>query len=847
MTRPTKRPNLPNPNDPRFLDAVRETLQGMLGERGDKVDRAVTFRDLLDSGIASLAGRFSQLPTGADPTDFIIPGDGATGRTPPPVSNLKAKGGFRSVAISWTQPRYENHAYTELQRGTTDDFGQSVGIGWSPSSGYTDTVGGGQRLSYWARHVSDTGLKGPWAGPVSAETALDPQWVADQLQGTVDESMLVEDLLTPIQAIPSIQDTLIDHGGRIQATEAALSDLLNLPAFDSNESYSIDDLVTYGGFAWRALTNMTAPSPTPVEGADWTKVGQYATFSDIIAANALAIDDLDVRVTSAEGTITSYGTSITALQNRVTDTENGIGANSLAINTLDSRVTTTEGAISSQSSAITLLQDDLSDLDGAVSANAGALSLLDNRVTSAEGTITSHSQDITQLQNDLQSLDTEGNAAAINSLTTRVEANEDAIAATAEDLTQLEATVNGNTAAIQTKAEVSAVQGLEDDVAVLSAQYTIKLDVNGRVSGIGLSNDGATTKFVVASDAVFFIDPGQSITAFNPNTNYSSMAALRNTQFVFGYATVEGQKRFAINVPAYIPQAYITSGMFEEGIFETLTVTQRAAIKDLVVNATATIWDLNIQNLIQSDNFGASTGWRVTQAGNAIFRNITARGHIEADTGYIASTLQIGGTSDSVADLYNLAADAQVLADAADGKATNAQNVANAVQGLVDNWTRPGTTLINGNRIFTGDAYVDTLQIKGQAVTFPRGALTTSTLNVSTSWVTVQSVYMVLTGAPIIITGSFALRKTSGSSGDTASVRILVGGSQVFPEQIVARGSQSGQNSQFMPTFSMDGSPGVTHFVQSPGSGGRTIAIQCRGNTTFTVSNRSISVIEAKR
>jgi len=34
-------------------------------------------------------------------------------------------------------------------------------------------------------------------------------------------------------------------------------------------------------------------------------------------------------------------------------------------------------------------------------------------------------------------------------------------------------------------------------------------------------------------------------------------------------------------------------------------------------------------------------------------------------------------------------------------------------------WVRPNTTLINGNKIYTGDAYVDTLQIKGQAITIP--------------------------------------------------------------------------------------------------------------------------------
>jgi len=45
-----------------------------------------------------------------------------------------------------------------------------------------------------------------------------------------------------------------------------------------------------------------------------------------------------------------------------------------------------------------------------------------------------------------------------------------------------------------------------------------------------------------------------------------------------------------------------------------------------------------------------------------------------------------------------------------------------AAASTVAGWTRPGETTIDGNKISTADAYVDTLQIKGQAVTFPVAA-----------------------------------------------------------------------------------------------------------------------------
>lgn len=263
----------------------------------------------------------------------------------------------------------------------------------------------------------------------------------------------------------------------------------------------------------------------------------------------------------------------------------------------------------------------------------------------------------------------------------------------------LEQGVDDNYAAIQLKASTSVVDDLEQDIQNISAQFTLKLDVNGYVSGIGLMNDGETSEFIVASDAVYFVDPAQSITEFDPDTNYSSMEALRDTQFIFGYAEVEGQKRFAINIPAYIPEAYITDLMVQNLSADKIFAASGTIADAIIGNGQIT--NAMITNVIRSNNYSAgAAGWLINKSGNANFYNIRARGHIEADSGYIAGSLQIGGTSRDLAEVVQLA--------------ENAGDTS-----IFQNWIRPGTTLINGNRIYTGDAYVDTLQIKGQAVTVP--------------------------------------------------------------------------------------------------------------------------------
>jgi len=77
------------------------------------------------------------------------------------------------------------------------------------------------------------------------------------------------------------------------------------------------------------------------------------------SAQATALSALDTRVTSAEGTITSQGTSITSLTNTVANK-----ADSSALAALTSRVTTAEGNITSQGSSVTTLQNQVGGISG---------------------------------------------------------------------------------------------------------------------------------------------------------------------------------------------------------------------------------------------------------------------------------------------------------------------------------------------------------------------------------------------------------------------------------------------------------------------------------------------------
>ncbi|HEM7138008.1 TPA: phage tail protein [Acinetobacter baumannii] len=125
-------------------------------------------------------------------------------------------------------------------------------------------------------------------------------------------------------------------------------------------------------------------------------------------ANASAITNLASRVTNAEGTLTSQGSSITQLNNNIVSINGTLAskADASTLSYLANRVTTTEGNISSQGGAITSLQNNVSTINNALASKADsiALSALDSRVTTTEGTITSQGASIASLQNSLSSV-----------------------------------------------------------------------------------------------------------------------------------------------------------------------------------------------------------------------------------------------------------------------------------------------------------------------------------------------------------------------------------------------------------------------------------------------------------
>ena len=152
-----------------WMTAVGSMLSKYIG--GGSNDRLVSAGELIDAGLAGTGtGGFLTSP----PRNLT---------KPPKVTGLTANGALASIFVGWHNPSFSNYAYTELWRADIDDIGQAFLIASTAVESYTDNVGSAATKYYWARAVSDQGVKGDFnaASGTKGTTSLDPDYVMQVL------------------------------------------------------------------------------------------------------------------------------------------------------------------------------------------------------------------------------------------------------------------------------------------------------------------------------------------------------------------------------------------------------------------------------------------------------------------------------------------------------------------------------------------------------------------------------------------------------------------------------------------------------------------------------------------
>jgi hypothetical protein len=315
-------------------------------------------------------------------------------------------------------------------------------------------------------------------------------------------------------------------------------------------------------------------------------------------------------------------------------------------------------------------------------------------------------------------------ASIVDEATTRADADN----ALSSSITTLTASANDNTAAIQTEASTRATQTGE-----LYAQWTVKLDVNGYVSGFGLASTLADavpySQFIFKADQFAFGAPGfgtvypfviqATATTINgvsvPAGVYINAAYIENgtiTNAKIGYAAIDDAKI------ANLSAAKITAGTLDAARIATGSLDAKIANLDAAVIGSGYI---NAARINSASIANASIDTAQIGSGyiNAARINTASIANASINTAQIASAT-IGA--------------AQIASGFIDAARINSASIANAVIGTAQISDAAITSAKIGSAAITsakiGALAVETANIAGNAVTASNssgGASTAST------------------------------------------------------------------------------------------------------------------------
>lgn len=292
----TKVPALPSTDDSGFQSALKEIVEVREGRRGNPLDRGVTFRDLVDAGMAAPnpARAAKGRQTGGK---LIVPqGGGRSGpgpilTTPPRPSGVVAVGAMTSIMLRWNAPGYGNHAYAEILRADVNDFGQASVIGMSSGTQYPDPVGEGATKWYWVRFVTTSNVRGTASAAVQGKTTLNPEYVM---------AHLLSQVWSPSTAYSEFQYVrpTVDNGFLYLCSDPGLSGTVE-PAWPT----TVYDEVTDSGVTWTCV-----PATERVPFMIGTVNGQPAVVMDATFINDASITVAKIKDAFLDNLTAVHGT-----------------------------------------------------------------------------------------------------------------------------------------------------------------------------------------------------------------------------------------------------------------------------------------------------------------------------------------------------------------------------------------------------------------------------------------------------------------------------------------------------------------------------------------------------------
>ena len=209
------RTDLPSPNAPNFEQRVREVLMTYLGRQGDPLDRGLTLRDLIESGIVQIKDGYILRP--GMPSIPLLPGpaiEEEVDLTPPPTpTGFTVSSGITHVFIEHDPPTYRHgggHLRTRVygvihSGGPLPVFDDAVEITQFSSTIHAFPTNPATTWRLWIKWESKAGvLSNAPAGGIhglAVTTGQDVTKLLEVLTGQLTEDQLYSSLASRIDLI----------------------------------------------------------------------------------------------------------------------------------------------------------------------------------------------------------------------------------------------------------------------------------------------------------------------------------------------------------------------------------------------------------------------------------------------------------------------------------------------------------------------------------------------------------------------------------------------------------------------------------------------------------------------
>lgn len=496
--------------------ATSENVELLTGQRGDRLDKAVTFRELTALGLSTLRpGPGGIYVPGKNP-DLFPPGQMEFPHAP---VNVIANGAFHTVLVEWDSPRYRGHAHAEIWRAEKDNQPDAVLVGTTSANLFSDAIGKGAKFYYWVRFVNGKDDHGPFQGVngVVAETSQDVQDILDELQGKIEKSHLVQELLKPIEAVPQLQldvtilkpkvDEIEVIRPKVDAIENKIPSIeQELAGLDERQRVAQDLLDD----AQQQLGNSSIEIGLVQDrlNAKLDKYkGDFDSFRDAVfvvdpetgsitmdAVNAVR-DELHTSITEVHQGLDAVAGQITSKADNVTVDGQGKRINEAEqrINGLDASLsqTVTKGEFTEEQKKVTEIGQELNATKGELSQKATQqeVDAQGERLANAQSKLTVHTDELSSQAQRLDGLTAQvkqGDETLQASITdlARVTAESDRV--TAQRVSGLEVRADDSEAKIQALEEI-----IEDDGGITAGRFdsiTAELDLQR-----GQDDDNAST------------------------------------------------------------------------------------------------------------------------------------------------------------------------------------------------------------------------------------------------------------------------------------------------------------------------------------------------------------------